>query len=430
MATCVVVGSQWGDEGKGKITDLFAEQADVVARFQGGANAGHTVVVGEKKYKLHLVPSGILSPGKLAVIGNGVVVDPVQLNDELEYLKEAGIDVRGLRISNRAHAIMPYHRLLDRLEEESRGAGKIGTTGRGIGPAYVDKAARSGIRMGDLLDRDRLAQRLDVALASKNRVIERVYGYAPLTVEEVMLEIEESIQVLRQYITDTAGLLMDAIEAGKNVLFEGAQGTLLDVDFGTYPFVTSSNPTAGAATVGTGVGPRHIDKVVGVAKAYSTRVGEGPFPSELTNAVGETIRQRGNEYGTTTGRPRRCGWLDAVILRYSARVNGMDGLALNCIDVLDTLEDVKICVAYEYNGKRLETFPADLDELAKCRPIYETLPGWQTDLTKAKTLDDLPEAAKRYAHRIAELANCRLVSISVGPRRDQTIVLEPPFAEQ
>lgn len=430
MATCVVVGTQWGDEGKGKITDLFAEQADVVARYQGGANAGHTVVIGDRKYKLHLVPSGILSENKLAVIGNGVVVDPVKLYEELQYLQQAGVDISRLRISSRAHVIMPYHRLLDRLEEESRGDSKIGTTGRGIGPAYVDKAARTGIRMIDLLDRNVLVDKLSKILPAKNRMIERVYGYSPITVEEILVELEPAVQAVKQYVTDTSELLMDAINAGKNILFEGAQGTLLDVDFGTYPFVTSSNPTAGAAAVGTGIGPRYINKVVGVAKAYSTRVGEGPFPSELVNEIGDIIRERGHEYGTTTGRPRRCGWLDAVILRYAARINGMDGIALNCLDVLDTLDEIKICVAYECDGRRLETFPADLATLARCQPVYETLPGWKTDLTGARTLEDLPEQAKAYAFRVAELADTRLVSISVGPKRDQTIVLEPPFAKK
>ncbi len=422
MTVTALVGTQWGDEGKGKITDVLAAQADVVVRYQGGNNAGHTVVVGERTYKLHLIPSGILSPGTTCIIGNGVVVDPQVLCGEMESLRSAGISTANLYISERAHVIMPYHRVLDELEEAHR-AVKIGTTARGIGPAYVDKYLRIGIRMLDLTNPQRLARLLEQALAFKNPLLQKVYGHPGFSKEELLGEYLEYGRILAPQITDTSLLLQKARQQGRKILLEGAQGTLLDIDHGTYPFVTSSNPTAGGAAPGAGLGPNQIDEVIGVVKAYTTRVGEGPFPTELTDATGDLIRERGREYGTTTGRPRRCGWFDAVMVRYAARVNGLTGLALTLLDVLDVLEEVKVCVAYDYRGQRLEHFPTDLDVLTDCRPIYATLPGWQRATGAARKREELPSKAQEYLDFIAEQVGCPIQIVSVGPRRDQTIFL-------
>jgi adenylosuccinate synthase len=430
MSTVVVVGAQWGDEGKGKVIDLLSSRADMVVRYQGGNNAGHTVRIGDEVFKLHLIPSGILSDGVTCVIGNGVVVDPGVLIGEMDSLAERGISVDRLVVSENAHVIMPYHKVLDRLQEESKGAGKIGTTGRGIGPCYTDKVARYGIRVADLIDPDALSERLDLALPYINGLIENVYRAKGFTKEQIIAEITPQADRLRSIVVDASVLVNQAIEAGKRILFEGAQGTLLDVDHGTYPFVTSSSPTAGGACTGAGVGPTRIDKVIGVAKAYTTRVGEGPFPSELRNSVGDWIRERGNEYGTTTGRPRRCGWIDAVMLRYAVRINGLTSLALMHLDTLAGLDRVKICTAYEVDGKRLQHFPSNLKVLSQCKPVLEELDGWSGDLSGAKSLDELPVNARRYIDRISELVGVPVTIVSIGGRRSETIVVEEPFAVQ
>jgi adenylosuccinate synthase len=426
MPIATLVGTQWGDEGKGKITDVLAAKADVVARYQGGNNAGHTVVVDNVKYKLHLIPSGILYPGTLCIIGNGVVIDPKVLWEEMQYLHESGISTDNLYISDKAHVIMPYHKVLDKLEEEARRL-KIGTTGRGIGPAYVDKFMRSGIRIGDLVNPTRFRSRLEDFLPLKNRILRDVYNHPGFDVEQIFTEYSAYGQNFADRVTDTSLLLDDARRAGKNILCEGAQGTFLDVDHGTYPFVTSSNPTSGGAAAGLGVGPTHINNVIGVVKAYATRVGEGPFPTELNDAVGDLIRERGREYGTTTGRPRRCGWFDAVMLRYSVRINGLTGLAVTLLDVLDVFKSIKVCVGYDYRGQRLTEFPTDLEILQECQPVYVELPGWQEDTTTAKSWDELPKNAKEFLNFISKEVDCPLQMISVGPQRDQTITLSEIF---
>lgn len=428
MSTVVLVGAQWGDEGKGKVTDFLAEKADIVVRFQGGNNAGHTVVVEDKEYKLHLIPSGILYPEKLCIIGNGVVVDPAVLIKELQGLLDQGLTISKLLIDNRAHIIMPYHRLLDEAEENRREDGKkIGTTKRGIGPAYADKTNRIGIRVCDLLDEESFADILKFNVDSKNPLITDYYQQSPVNYEEIKQEYAEYAEFLRKYAADGHEVVNDAIEQGANVLFEGAQGTLLDIDFGTYPFVTSSHPISAGACVGGGVGPTKIDKVIGVAKAYTTRVGEGPFPTELLDELGEQMRQQGAEFGTTTGRPRRCGWLDAVVLRYSARINGLTHLAITKLDVLTGLPEIKICTGYKLNGEIIKTFPANLKNLAKCEPVYEVLPGWQEDITNAQSITELPENAQKYLKRVSELANVPIALVSVGPKRSETIVTEELF---
>ncbi|MBF0779643.1 MULTISPECIES: adenylosuccinate synthase [unclassified Granulicatella] len=429
MSSVVVVGTQWGDEGKGKITDFLSENAEVIARYQGGDNAGHTIKFGGVTYKLHLIPSGIFSPEKISVIGNGVVVNPKSLIKELDYLADKGIDTSNLRISDRAHVILPYHIELDRLQEESKGENKIGTTIKGIGPAYMDKAARIGIRIADLLDKEIFEERLRINLDEKNRLFEKMYGAKSLAFEDIFEEYYGYGQLIKKYVCDTSVVLNDALDAGKRVLFEGAQGVMLDIDQGTYPFVTSSNPVAGGVTIGSGVGPSKIDKVVGVCKAYTSRVGDGPFPTELFDEIGERIREIGREYGTTTGRPRRVGWFDSVVMRHSKRVSGITNLSLNSIDVLSGLSEVKICVAYEKsNGERITHYPASLKELSDCKPIYETLPGWSEDITSCRTLEELPENARNYVRRIAELVGVRISTFSVGPDRDQTNVLESVWA--
>lgn len=427
MPAVVLIGSQWGDEGKGKITDFLAEKAHMVIRYQGGNNAGHTVVVGEQEFKLHLIPSGILYPGTTCVIGNGVVIDPAVLVKELDYLEKQGIKTDSLKISLRAHLIMPYHIRLDELEEERKGVNKIGTTRRGIGPAYMDKAARVGIRLVDLLDAEEFAVRLKRNLEEKNRLLNKVYDAEGFDFDQVYNQYRGYVARLEKHITDTSVIIHEFLSQKKNVLFEGAQGTLLDMDHGTYPYVTSSYPTAGAACIGSGVGPSEINKTIGVVKAYTSRVGEGPFPTELLDETGELIRKRGYEFGTTTGRPRRCGWLDAVILGYAARVNGLNSIAITKLDVLDGLEKIKICVAYRHQGEILKDFPASLKVLAQCEPVYEEFEGWMTDTTKAKTYRDLPLKARRYLERLSEMIKVPIAIIAVGPRREQTIVMDPIF---
>ena len=425
MSSVVVVGTQWGDEGKGKITDFLSEQAEYVARYQGGDNAGHTIQFGGETYKLHLIPSGIFSPEKLCIIGNGVVVNPKSLVTELAYLHERNIATDNLRISDRAHVILPYHIELDRLQEEAKGDKKIGTTIKGIGPAYMDKAARVGIRIADLLDREVFEERLRLNLEDKNRQFTKLYDANPINFEEIFEEYYEYGQQIKQYVCDTSVLLNDALDNGKRVLFEGAQGVMLDIDQGTYPFVTSSNPLAGGVTIGSGVGPSKVTKVVGVCKAYTSRVGDGPFPTELFDEIGSRIREVGREYGTTTGRPRRVGWFDSVVMRHSKRVSGITNLCLNSIDVLTGLETVKICVSYrKSNGEEISHYPASLVELGQCEPVYEELPGWTEDITGCRTLDELPIEAQNYVRRVSELVGVKISTFSVGPDRNQTNILE------
>ena len=424
MTSVVVVGTQWGDEGKGKITDFLSQDAEVIARYQGGDNAGHTIVIDGKKFKLHLIPSGIFFPEKISVIGNGVVVNPKSLVKELEYLHAEGVSTESLRISDRAHVILPYHIKLDQLQEAAKGDNKIGTTNKGIGPAYMDKAARVGIRIADLLDKEIFADRLKTNLAEKNRLFSKMYESEELSFEEIFEEYYAYGQQIKQYVTDTSVILNDALDAGKRVLFEGAQGVMLDIDQGTYPFVTSSNPVAGGVTIGSGVGPSKINKVVGVCKAYTSRVGDGPFPTELFDEVGERIREVGHEYGTTTGRPRRVGWFDSVVLRHSRRVSGITDLSINSIDVLTGLDTVKICTAYELDGEKITEYPANLDQLRRCKPIFEELPGWTEDITGCRSLDELPENARNYLERISELCGVHISIFSVGPDREQTNLLE------
>ena len=427
MPTVVVVGTQWGDEGKGKITDFIAESAEVVARYQGGNNAGHTVVINNNKYKLHLIPAGIFYPDKLCVIGNGMVLNPAALIEEIEYIHQNGFSTKNLRISDRAHVIMPYHILIDELEEERKGDNKIGTTKKGIGPCYTDKAARSGIRICDLLDAEEFERKLRQQVAEKNKLFREVYGREGLDAEPILKEYLAYAEVLRPYVADTSVVLNDAIDAGRRVLFEGAQGVMLDIDQGTYPYVTSSSPSAGGVCIGTGVGPTKIDQVIGVAKAYTTRVGDGPFPTELLNETGNFIRERGNEYGTTTGRPRRVGWFDSVVVRHARRVSGITGLSLNSLDVLTGLDTVKICTGYEYRGQILETYPASLKVLSECKAVYEELPGWKEDISGARTLDDLPVNARHYLERISQLTGIPLTIFSVGRNREQTNLVRPIF---
>lgn len=426
MPTVVVVGLQWGDEGKGKITDFLASQAGLVVRYQGGNNAGHTVVVGDEEFKLHLVPSGILYPGTLCVLGNGVVINPGVLLKELVNLKSRGIDVSGMRISDRAHLIMPYHPVLDQLDEASRISGKLGTTGRGIGPAYVDKYARyDAIRMVDLLDRESFTGRMTEIIKVKNKVLKEIFGHQGFNLSEVLDEYLKYAEELAPMVTDTSVLVNQAIKKGEKVLFEGAQGTLLDIDHGTYPFVSSSSPAAGGACIGAGIGPTRIDKVVGVIKAYSTRVGEGPFPTELPDDIVSKLRDgRGREYGVTTGRPRRCGWFDGVIAEYSTRVNGVNAMVVMKLDVLDQFETIQVCTGYRYRNSILKEFPASLKVLAECQPVFQEVPGWLTETTGAKEPKDLPVKAQDYLKILSELAQAPIAMVSVGWRRDETIMFE------
>ncbi len=431
MANIVIVGAQWGDEAKGKIIDYLAAQTSVVVRFGGGNNAGHSVTVGTEEYKFHLIPAGILNPDIQCIISDGVVIDPGVILRELDGLAARGISLANLKISGSAHVILPYHRLLDELQETKRGDEKIGTTGRGIGPAYMDKAARIGIRMQELVEPARFEPRLRSVLAEKNTLITRVYGREPLDVEAILREYTEYGQRLRPYVQDIAALVNRAAtdRSGKGVLFEGAQGTLLDLDLGTYPYVTSSHPIAGGACLGTGVGPTLIDGVIGVAKGYTTRVGAGVFPTELLDETGHYIRERGHEYGTTTGRPRRCGWLDMMIVRYAVQVNGLSCLSLGHLDVLAGLPEVKICVAYETpDGARLDTLPSDLPFRTDIRAVYETLPGWGEDLSHVQAMRDLPPNARAYVDRVQELAGVPIATVSVGPAREQTIIVDGVLA--
>jgi adenylosuccinate synthase len=422
MPVEVIVGAQWGDEGKGKIVDMLSEHADIVARYQGGANAGHTVCIDDKQYVLHLIPSGIFHPHITCVIGNGVVIDPVALMDEVTQLEHAGINISGrLLISHNAHLIMPYHKLLDTIREQS--PNKIGTTGRGIGPAYIDKFMRTGIRIVDLLDRDMLAKKLTANIEEKNRILTRVYGETRVDVDAIISEYQEFDKQIDEYITDTSLYLNQQLKNGKRVIAEGAQGALLDVDHGTYPFVTSSNPTSGGACTGLGIPPTSITAIDGIVKAYSTRVGNGPFPTELRDTVGERLRTIGQEFGATTGRPRRCGWFDAVAVRYSAMVNGIERIAVTKLDVLNAFDEIKICTGYEFLGKKLKTFPTDVQSLEHITPVYETFEGWNTQLSHISTYSALPGMARRYVEALAEMTGTRLWMVSVGPRRDQTIVV-------
>lgn len=427
MSSVVVMGTQWGDEGKGKIVDHLAEQAQVVVRYQGGNNAGHTVVVKGVESKLNLLPSGILYPGKTCIIGNGVVIDPAHLLKEIRGMQAKGVDVSGLQISNRAQVIMPYHRVLDEADEESRGDNKIGTTKRGIGPCYVDKNDRIGIRIVDLMDADEFALHLKQNLKLKNRLLKEIYGKAELDYDTILKEYLEYAQELRPFVTDTIFSLNEAIDRGAKVLFEGAQATMLDLDYGTYPYVTSSHPVAGGVSVGAGVGPKTIEKVIGVVKAYTTRVGEGPFVTELHEQTGELIRQRGHEFGTTTGRPRRTGWLDTVVVKYACMLSRIDCLAITRLDILDTLPSLKICTGYLYRGEPLREYPASLKMLAEVEPVYEELPGWKTDISGIRRYEELPLNARRYVERLSEVVGARLGIISVGPDRAQTIVMETMF---
>ncbi|MCL6479902.1 MAG: adenylosuccinate synthase [Peptococcaceae bacterium] len=424
MSTVVVIGAQWGDEGKGKVTDFLARDAHIVVRYQGGNNAGHTVVADGKEYKLHLIPSGILYSEKLCLIGNGVVLDPEVFLGEVDSLTAKGISVDNLKISPRTHVIMPYHRKLDLCDEDRRGADRIGTTGRGIGPAYADKASRVGIRVADLVDPESLEERLKISLDQKNAMLTRVYGAEGFDFDEVYLTYKKYGERLAGFVADVSILVNDAVREGKNVLFEGAQGTLLDIDHGTYPYVTSSHPVAAAACLGSGVGPTKINKVIGVAKAYITRVGEGPFPTELKDETGEYLRRRGHEFGTTTGRPRRCGWFDAVIARYAARINGLDCLAITKLDVLTNLDRILICTGYRYGNEIITEFPPTLKQLARCQPVYDEMPGWTEDISSARKFDDLPANARNYLKRISELSGVPVALIGVGPGREQTLVLK------
>lgn len=427
MSSVVVVGTQWGDEGKGKITDFLSQHAEVVARYQGGDNAGHTIIFDGVTYKVHLIPSGIFFGEKICVLGNGMVINPKSFVKEVAYLHDHGISTDNLRISNRAHVILPYHIQLDGLQEEEKGIYKIGTTNKGIGPAYMDKSSRMGIRIADLLDKDVFYDKLKQNVAEKNRLFEKVYEAEPVDADAIFEEYYAYGQEMAQYVTDTSVVLNDAIDEGRRVLFEGAQGVMLDIDQGTYPFVTSSNPVAGGVTIGSGVGPTKINNVVGVSKAYTTRVGDGPFPTELKDEIGDKIREVGKEYGTTTGRPRRVGWFDSVVVRHARRVSGITDLSLNSIDVLSGVETLKICTAYRYKGEVMEEFPASLSVLAECEPIYEEMPGWQEDITGVRSLDDLPENARHYIERISQLTGIPLSIFSVGPDRTQTNVVKSVF---
>jgi len=428
MSDVVIVGAQWGDEGKGKIVDVYTERAQIVARYQGGHNAGHTVVVGEETFILHLIPSGILHEGKTCVIGNGVVVSPEALVKEMETLARRGVAVEGrLFISDRAHVIMPYHVALD-VAREGKSAGKaIGTTGRGIGPAYEDKAARSGIRVGDLLNPDVFRERLSDALDFKNFILREYYGVDGFDEKEVFDSTLALAERFLPFISDTGDMLQKAIASGRNILFEGAQGSHLDVDHGTYPYVTSSSTVAGGACTGTGIGPESIDTVVGISKAYTTRVGSGPFPTELTDEMGEHIRSKGGEYGATTGRPRRCGWFDAVVVRQSARLNGMTGLVITKLDVLDGIDPIRICVGYTCQGKSYDLVPSGLQELERCCPVYEEHPGWGTLTAGCRDWEDLPDEAKSYIGRIEELTGIRVTAVSTGQERSELLELFDPF---
>ena len=415
----VVVGAQWGDEGKGKLIDMLAEDADLIIRYQGGNNAGHTVIVDHTEFVFHLIPSGLLHKGKVGLIGNGVVIDPEALVMEMQRLVAQDINVeQALKVSDQAHLIFPYHKRLDRLEETQR-AGRIGTTGRGIGPCYVDKVARCGIRVADLLNEAVFADKLRRNLDEKNRLLDLLYHQPPLAFEECVESYRQYAKVLRPLVVNGPRFLREAIRAGKRLLFEGAQGTLLDIDHGTYPYVTSSNATAGGVCTGAGVPPTCLDRVIGVAKAYTTRVGEGPFPTEFSDELMQEVRTKGKEFGATTGRPRRCGWFDAVIVRHAVWVNGCDAIAVTKLDVLDDMPTVKICVGYRHGGSRIEEFPSDMDILRRCEPVYEELPGWRCDTSDVERFEDLPRPAQAYLRRLEELVTVPICLLSIGSKRDQ-----------
>ncbi len=423
MPTKIVIGAQWGDEGKGKTIDILAASSDVVVRTSGGNNAGHTIEADGVTYKLQLLPSGILNPRTLNIIGVGVVVDPKVLLREIDGMEGQGISTKNLKIDARAHVIMPYHIALDALSEKARGAGDIGTTKKGIGPCYVDKTERSGIRICDLINPDKFRAMVYENLKIKNKVIELVYGGEPFDAEQIIEEYSKYAKRLAPYVTDTTPILYEAVKSDKRVLFEGAQGILLDIDFGTYPYVTSSHPISGGVCVGSGIGPNMIDECIGVLKGYVTRVGNGPFPTELNDETGDAIRNNGHEFGTVTGRPRRTGWFDAVIAKYAVRTNSLTSIVLNKIDPLGGIGKIKICVAYEKDGKVITDFPPTLEELAECKPIYEEMDGWTEDISNVKDFYELPVAAQKYVHRIEELCECKVSSIGVGPGRDQNINL-------
>lgn len=421
MSTKVIIGAQWGDEGKAKIIDILSQEAEVVIRSQGGNNAGHTVVVDDKTYKFHLIPSGILYPGTECIVANGVVIDPEGILEEIDGLLAEGISIDNLRISERAHLVMPYHKVLDGIKEEARGQGDIGTTKKGIGPCYMDKAERSGIRVCDLMNEELFAKKVRENVIVKNKIIKYVYDKdIQLDPEEIINDYREYAKRLAPHFTDTTVLAHEAISTGKKVLFEGAQGTLLDIDLGTYPYVTSSHPVTGGVCVGSGVGPTAIDECIGVMKGYVTRVGKGPFPTELFDEIGKQIQDIGHEYGSTTGRPRRCGWFDAVIGEFAVRTSGLTSIALNKIDVLSNIETIKICVAYKKNGQITKHFPASLEELAKCEPVYEEMPGWGP-IDHMRTYAELPDTAKAFVKRVEELCGAKVTMVGVGPNRDQNI---------
>lgn len=427
MSSVIVVGTQWGDEGKGKITDFLSERADVVSRYQGGNNAGHTIKFNGVTYKLHLIPSGIFYKEKQNVLGNGMVIDPKAFLEELAYLQEHNISDENLYVSNRAHVILPYHIKLDMLQEEEKGNNKIGTTKKGIGPAYTDKIARIGIRMADLLDEKIFREKLKQNVKEKNRLFTKLYDAEPVSVDDIFEEYYAYGQKMKKYVCDTSVILNDALDGGHRVLFEGAQGVMLDIDQGTYPFVTSSNPSGGGVTIGAGVGPTKINRVVGVTKAYTTRVGDGPFVTELHDETGSRIREVGREYGTTTGRARRVGWFDAVAVHHTRRVSGITDLSITLLDVLTRIDTLKICVAYRYKDETIKEFPANLSVLGECEPIYEELPGWTEDITNVKSLNELPENARNYLNRISELTEIPLSIFSVGPDRTQTVVVKDVY---
>lgn len=429
MANVVVVGAQWGDEGKGKVVDIYTEFADDIVRYQGGNNAGHTLVVGDEKVVLHLIPSGVLHEGKRCIIGNGVVLDPEVFIKEITKLKASGrlADDSALLLSESLHIIMPYHKAIDIAREAKSGDRKIGTTGRGIGPCYEDKIGRRGIRLMDLLDQAVFARKLKEFLVEKNFLLEKYLGEKPCDFDAIFNEYSGYADILRTYVADTSLVLARDLETGKKVLFEGAQGTLLDVDHGTYPFVTSSSTCAGGAATGSGVSPRQIHEIIGISKAYVTRVGSGPFPTELLDDTGEELRRIGSEFGATTGRPRRCGWFDAMVIRYAVRVNGLTGIALTKLDVLSEFDTIKVCTGYTLDGVALESLPARLESFEACQPVYEELPGWKCDITGARSFEELPDNARAYVRRLEQLAGCQIVMVSVGPRRDQTISIRNPF---
>jgi adenylosuccinate synthase len=422
MSVVAVIGAQWGDEGKGKIVDLLAEKADAVIRFSGGDNAGHTVINPGGEFKLHIVPSGIFYPHTACIIGNGVVINPRVLLEEMDSLKARGVDIRNLHISDRAHIIMPWHILLDRLDEEKRGPEAIGTTGKGIGPAFADKTARKGIRACDIIDAGTFRSRLASLMEPKNELLIKLYNASALDFDSVFQEYSAYAGRLAPYIKDTTSMISDLLERRSNIVLEGAQGTMLDTDFGSYPFVTSSSPLAAGACMGSGINPRRIDRVVGIFKAYTTRVGGGPMPTELKDEVGEYIRQRAHEYGTTTGRARRCGWFDAVVGRYSTNLNGFTSGILTRLDVLDEMDTVKICIGYKIGGRTVDRFPADAAALESCIPVYEELPGWKVNTSDARKAGQLPRNARRYIRRLEELIGCPFHVISIGPRREQSII--------